>query len=735
MKSEPGTDQPRPRKQPQPRVATSKPDDGKGDGEDHGAAEPSPAPRAEVSSTANRLYNAPPVPSSRVVAKPTPAQDPRRFQVGQVVRRFSAVETTSADGGATVLAFSLTPSDPDFPFELPKGLKCVLHIPSSYLQEGGLKPWLEVKNAEMGRGYQINVERGFGKIVERSPSLGLLGWMKELDKGLEGMLVEQKAEVVTFVPNVKMQKQEQKPNVDPGAAEAMKAMRAKVSPPQPSHTPAELQEASSRRESETRQLEARIGRLPLFSKSSDGIAYTVPIAPRKPAELPVPLQGVKTVNLYVPMLYPLQHCRIELQGVGRNAARRTETGFEKRAKDEKGVNLMGHVNWLAQSMHVLATAPDPEPEPAAIVNSKLQNLAIQEPDVVPKAVARDEDEDDRSHIKVIPRPPEWSIAHGDGEDSSDSYDSGDEFSDEDHEDEEHGVKLPNIPEASSTALPNPERGIALNFPSLELYGIELLELTSLSITIKCERCKDTMDISSLRSAISATNPTKPRTESCKKCATPFSITYRHELMHPHSFRAGYLDLEGCTVVDMLPSTFIPTCSVCSTPCPPPGITSVRGASSMGVCRECHHKISFLIPEIKFLLVSSAARSNLAPTRKKPKENLGIVAGTELPRRGRCSHYSKSYRWFRFSCCQKVYACDRCHDEAEGHPNEHANRMICGFCSREQNYRPGDCGMCHMSVVKKTGSGFWEGGKGTRDKTKMSRKGTSLSCLICFLRVG
>jgi hypothetical protein len=30
-----------------------------------------------------------------------------------------------------------------------------------------------------------------------------------------------------------------------------------------------------------------------------------------------------------------------------------------------------------------------------------------------------------------------------------------------------------------------------------------------------------------------------------------------------------------------------------------------------------------------------------------KENLGIVAGEELPRRGRCGHYGKSFRWFRY----------------------------------------------------------------------------------------
>lgn len=115
------------------------------------------------------------------------------------------------------------------------------------------------------------------------------------------------------------------------------------------------------------------------------------------------------------------------------------------------------------------------------------------------------------------------------------------------------------------------------------------------------------------------------------------------------------------------------------------------------------------------------RANRAPPRKKPKENLGIVAGQELPRCGRCKHYSKSCRWFRFSCCSKVFPCDKCHDLGSDHPNEHANRMICGFCSREQNYRPEDCLICHSVLIGKKGSGFWEGGKGTRDKTRMSRK--------------
>jgi hypothetical protein len=80
-----------------------------------------------------------------------------------------------------------------------------------------------------------------------------------------------------------------------------------------------------------------------------------------------------------------------------------------------------------------------------------------------------------------------------------------------------------------------------------------------------------------------------------------------DLMHTNSVRAGYIDLDGCTVVDMLArytfnffstclflkfgSYFVPTCSECSTPVPAPGIISVRAESTMAICRECHKRLS------------------------------------------------------------------------------------------------------------------------------------------------
>lgn len=147
-----------------------------------------------------------------------------------------------------------------------------------------------------------------------------------------------------------------------------------------------------------------------------------------------------------------------------------------------------------------------------------------------------------------------------------------------------------------------------------------------------------------------------------------------------------------------------------------------------MCRECHGRFTFKIPEVKFLAISRGS-ALLPPTTgpRRRQEKLGLHAGEPLADRGACPHYRRSYRWFRFSCCGRVYPCDRCHDAAvnasdgDGHAQEWATRMICGWCSREQNYSPEACAFCGRSVIGRKGRGFWEGGKGTRDRRLMSRK--------------
>ncbi|KAL8903521.1 MAG: hypothetical protein Q9171_007374, partial [Xanthocarpia ochracea] len=527
-----------------------------------------------------RRYAPPQVDLSRVVQKPISRlqkEDPRQFQIAQLERRFSTAHKLG--NGESTLTFQLVPSDPDFPFDL-SGLDCVLHVPDGYPDCG--RPSLAVSNPDMPRGYQINVEQGFDTLAQASPSATLLSLVNALDKQLEALLTGPKAETIKIVPNAtKPQAQQARDSQE--TIEASKPLRGTENSrnDEPHFTPGQRNDAKARRELETRQLEARLGKLAFFSKSSDGIVFTIPISPRKPGDLPVPLQAVQSIKLLVPVLYPLLPCRIEIPGVNKGMATKTETGFNVRTKDNRDLSLMAHINYFAQNMHTMATRPEvgaQDPDQDWIL---VDGLSLQTETVDKKA---SEPEDDRSHIKIIPRPPEWAMGSDEDtdndDDSSDPYDSGGDSEDGRSQDGKEDHQAQGLAsEDHSTAVV--ERGISLNFPSLELHNIELLELTSLSLSIKCTRCKTPSDIANLR-------PSSARDSSCPKCAQPCSLAFRCEPMHINSVRAGYLDLTGCTITDMLPSTFTPTCSTCSTAVPAPGVVSVRGdAASIAICRECH----------------------------------------------------------------------------------------------------------------------------------------------------
>lgn len=640
-----------------------------------------------------------------VAARPVAAQqlaNPREYELNQLRRRF--FPTVREEDDATILVFKLVPSDPDFPFEL-AALRTTLHVPRAY--PGSAPPSIRIENPEMERGYQINVERGFDTLVVDYPAKTLLALMNELDKNLERFLTSQKAKTIKLVANANKAPVKQNYIPEPTILQKIDVV---AQPTQVIYTVQQLQDARWKREAEVRQLEARLGRQSLFSKSTDGSNFNIPLQVPKPQRLSLSLQSIRDVRLKVPQLYPLEHCSIRLRE-GSKEAELVELAFERRAsaKEHAGLTLIAHVNYLSQNMHVMAQKTAPEVE----ASIPLTTVEASEPEdlVTSKAPPRLLDQD-RPHLQLIPRPPEWNITESDDEES-DLSDS--DFSGSDPN--EGGAEL--VPQDGGLTS-GPERGILITFPMLELYGIELLQISSLSLVTRCDRCKDTMNITNLQ-PITSSDSISRIVESCKKCASQLSLVYRSEPLHKNSIRAGFLDLEGCTILDLLPSHFQPTCSECSTTFSKPGVVSVRGDTSMVICRECHKKMTFKLPEIRFLLVSSAERPNRPLPRKRAKENLGVAAGTQLPHKGRCQHYSKSFRWFRFSCCEKVYPCDRCHDVAEEHPNEHANRMLCGFCSREQNYRPEDCSFCHIVLVGKRRGGFWEGGKGTRDKTKMSRK--------------
>jgi hypothetical protein len=408
----------------------------------------------------------------------------------------------------------------------------------------------------MERGYQINIERGFDKIVANAPSATLLTHLNVLDRQLEELLSLSKADTI------KIMSHSQKPEMTRQVPRVVEEHKLKQSAPASAYTlPKPLtilsdeKKSAARqvRETEVRQLEARMGRLPQFSKSKDGISYTLPIEPRKRAELPIGLQAVKLVKLIVPDTYNLQPCQIELLSVEKDAASGVEQMFLHNSQDTK-MSLLSRVNHLSQNMHTMAaqvlrreTLKDniPVKGPAAQTENK-------EPDSVEHAELKGplSQEPDRPHVITIPRPPEWTSDLQDEESSESSNDEDDGDDGDDHAvySRDETVKEGHA-QSKSTIESSSGKRIAISFPHLELHGIELLEIGSLNITVKCERCKTTKDISKLQST---SKGGQARQDYCNKCGTALAIEFKAELLHANSIQAAHINLDGCTVVDMLP---------------------------------------------------------------------------------------------------------------------------------------------------------------------------------------
>ncbi|KAK0708175.1 hypothetical protein B0H67DRAFT_603215 [Lasiosphaeris hirsuta] len=622
-------------------------------------------------------------PASRVVPKPVPErqiQDARGYQIGQLRRRFSLKES-NLENGDTSFQFDLVPSDPDFAFDLDR-LQIDLRVPAAYPTT---PPKLIVKNSDIPRGFAINIEKGWDKLVKERRGATLLSLTNSLDKKLESFLSEQKVDTVKLTIFKDTRHIEAESSSKPPAAAAPKPQppaeeRPRI--PREYFTKGQISEAKARR-------------------AHDGVIYTLPIEPKRRAQLPTGLQVVNSVQLIIPLLYPLQPLRVLLNDVDSEDAEGVEELFSEKAAEQKQMTLTSHLNYLAQNMHTLAKQ--------ARTFAAQVSIAEEQPNLDEEAQEAEHSsttDSGRGHVHVIPRPPEWTVA---GDEGTSGF-SDDSLS-EDEDEDDGGVTI----ESGNTNLPTQtaETGIAISFPSIELHGIELLQLSVLSLSVKCDRCKTLNDVTGLKDNIE-------KAGSCKKCATPFTVMFRQELIHQNSTRAGFIDISACTVADLLPSTFLPTCGTCSA-ASHQGFVSVRGETTTNVCRTCHARFTFKIPDVRFLAYGPGS-GKLPPTAgpRRRQEKLGLHAGEPLPQRGACAHYKRSYRWFRFSCCSKVHPCDRCHDAGEDHLNEWANRMICGWCSREQNYSVESCHFCGRSVVGKRSTGFWEGGKGTRNQTLMRR---------------
>ncbi|KAJ2901383.1 hypothetical protein MKZ38_001901 [Zalerion maritima] len=692
------------------------------------------------------------VPESRVVSRPIPEEqtrDPRGFELNQLRRRYNPQESPFPHNGI-LFTFKFSPSDPDFPFDLDY-LRCALSVPGTYPDydiEG--PPRLKVQNASMPRGFAINVENGWERIAQERKGITLAQMVRVLDNQLESLLSERMADTVKIVQFKDMRHLDKKERegsasgVDQGQEEegggdfeGKEEIQEKIKPkprllpplPREVYTRDQINEAKVRRAAETRQLETRMGRSAGYRREADGVVYTLPFEVRGRVPLPDGLKGVSKMHLIIPLLYPLQTLRVQLADATNGVfAEKVEDLFSERIQTLPKMNLIGLVNWLAGNLGFLAKeALDREAklETERVEQELARKVAEESGKGKEKAKEGTEDGntdgDGKSHIKVIPRPPEWTFGYRSAESDSEDYSDDSEYDNEGDENFRPEDKFEGFGTSKGKEDMNAERGTALSFPGLSLKEVELLGISSLAIRIRCQRCRTINDVKDLQHGLE-------KSVGCSKCSLELTVRFRQQLMHENSSRAGFVDAVGCSVVDMSPSIFIPVCAQCSKDCPP--ITCIKGDTVNNICRSCHTRFRISLPEFKLSVLTVPLSSSYSTSHNRQSEKFTSSLGSwqpgqQLPNRGTCEHYRRSFRWFRFNCCKKVYPCDHCHDEAkeQDHFHEWADRMVCGFCGREGRYAPNACGFCGRTVIGGGGGGkgFWEGGRGMREREKMNRK--------------
>ncbi|KAI8873571.1 hypothetical protein GQ42DRAFT_160478 [Ramicandelaber brevisporus] len=537
-----------------------------------------------------------------------------------------------------------------------------------------------------------------------------------------------------------------------------------------------LEADSERRATETRQIERRF-RSSLRTINSETWSLDITISdPDYQWKKQVPRV---TVQLTVPIDYPAQHCMIALsvpadcqQGIVTDSQLRySEKQFADHAAETvQSTSVLHLLNWLDRQLPDLLTVDPPvsfvqQQQMPRSPNTSARSPRLQSP---PPARASALVEPMAS-ISLQSQQSEQSsggddvIEHDDEEDSEDNSEDesdGDDDEDDDDASTEEGSTVAN---ASIMQSVQPEhRGIQLRLPGVQLTGTDVVALERINLLFRCKKCSNTTQAQDTPVFVTSGNnvgTTAPKSVNCSTCRAMFAYRVRPDMLTASRPSLAYIDVVGpAEPCDLLPTgtTLRMLCSNCDHDDEPadsasnssgplaqfaPAINSpVPGQPAAQTrCRKCHNKMSISIQLVRLVRIgiaggssddafTASAISELAEastTRKAAaaaKRDVGIVPGQPLPQKGACKHYGRSYRWFRFPCCGMAYPCDECHDAAESHEGQRAKSMICGYCSREQPAGNSNCKHCNESVMKQSdGRGFWEGGSGTRNRSKMSRK--------------
>ena len=289
----------------------------------------------------------------------------------------------------------------------------------------------------------------------------------------------------------------------------------------------------------------------------------------------------------------------------------------------------------------------------------------------------------------------------------------------------------------------------VNLKGVQLNNISIVQICQIKLLLKCSKCKKVAFDSKYMKLNKLKNVFYLGTR-CPRCQNEIFSIFISDFIHQNNLtNAGVCYITGGNVIDFLPSMYNLECEKCGQN---KTIKLRTGClhSNDSNCRKCNTKLNFVILSasisnifvsdlkdladikiINFEKFTFAIKDDINLDNYVKKYDKVIQEGKELPDYGACKHYKYSLRWFRFSCCNKVFPCDICHDETSDHNNEYAKTILCGFCASEQSASNKLCSKCGKMFTKSEGGKkFWEGGKGCRNPqfmgTRDSHKYTGLN---------
>nr|PVC49552.1 hypothetical protein MACL_00002872 [Theileria orientalis] len=245
----------------------------------------------------------------------------------------------------------------------------------------------------------------------------------------------------------------------------------------------------------------------------------------------------------------------------------------------------------------------------------------------------------------------------------------------------------------------------LSFTGLEMTKLSLGMIGTFSMDVVCLRCAHRLEVT----LADLGEKTVVYSRSCEKCAMPIRCEFTPALFFPSQLTFGRLSMLNLDFIDINHAEFKLTCEDCETQSK---IREVKiGDKKSLICRGCFNKFLFTFHGVQFGEQAAPALETVMKkvvkyeTKKTPQPK-GIKVGTPLPANGTCKHYKKSFRWFRFPCCGRLFPCDICHDDVSDHKCGHANFIVCGHCSTQQPSSNKVCKSCTKTYTAASSS-HWE----------------------------